>query len=154
MDAAAAVVVLGGELAFSVLVLKTLKVIDHRLHLRLVLGSQDVVFPPVGLVLLVRATVEASVELREDVGCVNGLQTGSLHAALSALLHLIQHGYVVREGELPGRHGLEKAREAALSLHVDQCLVLGLPVEWREGLAFQHQPQRQACASVLASPDA
>ena len=130
MNSSAAVVVLGGEseLALAVLELQALKVVDHGLDLT-ILCSQDVILPAVVFPFLVGAAVEAPVQLGEDVGGVQGLQACRLHATTAALRHLIKDKGVVWKAGLPGRHGLEERRKAALALHVDEGLMLGLPVE-------------------------
>ena len=60
---------------------------------------------------------------------------------------------MVGKAILPRGHGLEQGREAALTLHVDQGLVLRLPVQGRERFAFQDQPQWQAGAGILPATD-
>ena len=153
VDAPAAVVVLRRQLALAVLELQPLEVVHDRGDVLLFRG-QEVLLPAAVLRGLVAACVEAAVQLREDVRRVEGFQAGRLHPAAAALRHLVQHRDVVREAVLPGRHGLEQGREAALALHVHQGLMLGLPVERREGLALQDQAQGQAAAGVLAAADA
>ena len=129
VDPPTAVVVLGGQLALAILELQALEVVDHGLVTVFCRrGRQDVVLPAVLGRGLVQSAVEAAVELREDVGRVERLETSKLHPSATALLHLVQDEDMVGKAVLPRRHGLEEGREAALTLHVDQGLVLRLPV--------------------------
>ena len=150
---AAAVIVLGRQLALSILELQALKVVHDRPHVSLVHG-QDVVLPAVLRGGLVHAGVEAAVQLCEHVGSVQGLQARQLHPAAATLLQLVQDELMIRKAVFSRGHGLEQRREATLTLHVYERLVLGLPVQRREGFALEDQAQWQTGAGILAASDA
>ena len=153
VDPAAAVVVLGRKLSFSVLVFQALKEVHHGFGVA-IHCSQQVVLPAAVLGGFVETCVQASVQFCEDVGRVQSLQARGLHAAAAALLHLVKDKDVVGKAELPWGHGLEQRGEVALALHVHQSMVLLLPVERGERLALEDQTQSHPGASILAAADA
>ena len=151
MHSAAAMVILRRQLSLAVLKFKPLEVVDDGLDaalLRLSRGKK-MILPAILCRSLVAPGVEATIQLREDLGCVKRLQASQLHPAPAALLHLVQDEEVVREAVLPRGHSLEESRETTLPLHVDECLVLALPVQWGEGFSLQDQAQRHASGGTL-----